>query len=152
MRREKKATNSWNKGTFVKVCWHVCFWNPILQSHAIWTGIILSWKCKKCAVSLAKHFLPNLTIHLMDWAIFVVQSTQIKKILWWIFSDGQFGTCTVWEIAHQHALLVWVSNPYPLFTRTAKIGSDCTKSDGKIEIFLSFLDGQQKSDQFWLFV
>ncbi len=31
----------------------------------------------------------------------------------------------------------------PLFTRTAKIRLDCTKSDGKIEIFLSFLDGQK---------
>ena len=36
----------------------------------------------------------------------------------------------------------------PLFTRTAKIRLDCTKSDGKIEIFLSFLDGQKNRTDF----
>jgi len=41
---------------------------------------------------------------------------------------------------------------YPLFTRTANMGSDCTKSDGKIEMFLSFWSDEKKSDQFWLFV
>ncbi len=36
----------------------------------------------------------------------------------------------------------------PLFTWTAKIISDCTKLDGKIEIFLTFLAGQKNRTDF----
>jgi len=40
----------------------------------------------------------------------------------------------------------------PAFTRTAKIRSDCTKSDGKIEIFLSLHLIMCNRIRFWLFV